>query len=59
MEREYFSINELSDKLGVHYNTIIKLIKTRKLTAVKIAGAWRVSGVALNAYLDKYSIKAV
>lgn len=59
MEREYYSVNELAEKLHVHYNTIVKLIKTRKLTAVKIAGTWRVSGVALETYLDKYSLKAV
>lgn len=59
MEREYYSINEVAEKLHVHYNTIVKLIKTRKLTAVKVAGSWRISGVALLAYLDKYSVKAV
>lgn len=56
MEREYFSIKEVAQKLHVHYNTIVKLIKTRKITAVKVAGAWRISGVAIDSYLDRYTI---
>jgi excisionase family DNA binding protein len=59
MEKQFFSVNEVATMLAVHYNTIIKLILSRKLTAVKVAGAWRVSQVALDEYINKNSVKAV
>ncbi|PUZ21775.1 hypothetical protein DCC81_24620 [Chitinophaga parva] len=53
-----FSPQEVADMWGVHYNTVVKAIKERRLTATKFEGAWRITQVALDAYIQKRTIKA-
>lgn len=59
MNREYYSIKEVAQKLNVHYNTVVKLINKRKIAAVKVCSSWRISGLAIDEYLKKHTIKAV
>lgn len=55
---KFYTINELAGLLSVHANTVAKLIRERNITAVKVAGVWRVSQIALDAYLDSRTVKA-
>lgn len=56
--RAYFTIKQVAEHLQVHSNTIAKLIRERKITAVKVAGVWRISQIALNAYLENRTVTA-
>lgn len=38
-----YTIKDVADKLKLHPNTVRKLIRTKKLKAVKIGRAWSIS----------------
>jgi excisionase family DNA binding protein len=54
----FYTVNEIASILRLHRNTIEIIIKSRKLTATKVGGVWRISQVALDAYLNKQTITA-
>lgn len=54
----FYTVNEIASVLRVHRNTVEIMIKSRKLTAVKVGGVWRISQVALDSYLNKQTITA-
>jgi len=39
-ERQFLRINEVADMLGVHYNTIWRLIKEGVIPAKKVGKSW-------------------
>jgi len=39
MDKDYYSVNEFANKLGVHPNTIRRAIKTNRISALKIGKA--------------------
>lgn len=41
-ERQFLRISEVADMLGVHYNTIWRLIKEGSIPAVKIGRSWHI-----------------
>jgi len=55
---KYYTINQIAELLNVHANTVAKLIRERSITAVKVAGVWRVSQIALDKYIDSRTVKA-
>jgi excisionase family DNA binding protein len=54
----FYTLNEISAILRVHRNTVEIMIKSRRLTATKVGGVWRISQIALDSYLDKQTITA-
>lgn len=52
MEKGYFTVDEVAEKLGVHTKTIRRYIYSGKLSAQKIGGQWRVTEEALDQYLQ-------
>jgi excisionase family DNA binding protein len=55
---KYYSVNELAERFSVDHKTIRRLIRTGKLSAVKIAGAIRVAENDLFTYLAGASVPA-
>jgi excisionase family DNA binding protein len=54
----FYTVNEIASILRIHRNTVEIIIKSRKLTATKIGGVWRISQIALDSYLNKQTITA-
>jgi len=52
MEKTYYTIDQVADKVGVHTKTIRRHIYSGKLSAKKIGGQWRVTEENLNDYLN-------
>ena len=52
MEKEYYSVEEAAEKIGVHPKTVRRYIYAGKLEAQKIAGQWRVYNYAIDHYLN-------
>jgi excisionase family DNA binding protein len=52
MEKDYYSVEEAAEKIGVHPKTVRRYIYAGKLEAQKIAGQWRVYNYAIDHYLN-------
>ena len=52
-----YSINDLIELLQVSRKTILNLIKKGELTGFSIGGRYRVTQVALEAYIEKNKIQ--
>ena len=42
LERDFYTLQDVADLLGFHYNTIRRMVKSGELPAVKFGKAWRV-----------------
>ena len=49
---EYLTVEEVAKNLRVSTDTILRLIKARKLVAYKVSGVWRIMPDDLQRYLD-------
>ncbi len=54
-----FSVRQVADQLGVHPETIRRLIHDGRLDAVRVGRVLRVQGHALDGYLARHRIKPV
>ena len=52
-EKEFLSLEEVADKLGVTYQLVYKLARSGDLPAVRLGKLYRVSTADLNAYLEE------
>jgi excisionase family DNA binding protein len=52
MEKEFFSLEEVADKLGVTYQLIYRLVRSGELPAVRLGKLYRVPSAALESYLQ-------
>ena len=52
-EKEFYSLEEVADKLGVTYQLIYRLVRTGELPAARLGKLYRVSGADLDAYLER------
>lgn len=57
MTSDYFTIDQVSEKLGIHAKTVRRYISNGKISAQKIAGSWRINPESLNIYLDSCDSK--
>lgn len=53
IKKEIVTIKEVKDYLKVSKSTIYDLIKTEQLEAVKIRSCYRITRVALKAFIEK------
>ena len=51
-DKEYMSLEEVADMLGVTYQLVYKLARSGELPAVRLGKLYRVSRADLNAYLE-------
>ena len=42
LERDFYTLQDVAELLGFHYNTIRRMVKSGELPAVKFGKAWRV-----------------
>lgn len=50
---EFYTVEQISTLLKVHWQTVLNYIKSGKLTAVKLGKGYRVSGESLKDFLTK------
>ena len=55
--KEVYTVPELAKILQLHRNSIVKLIKNKKLQAIKIGKLYRVTDRALEKFLDSSGVK--
>ena len=52
MSQTYLTIDQVSEKLGIHPKTVRRYINSGKISAQKIAGTWRIHPDSLDFYLN-------
>jgi len=52
-DKEYLSLEDVADKLGVTYQLIYKLVRSGALPAVRLGKLYRVSAADLDEYLQR------
>ena len=52
-EKEFLSLEEVAEKLGVTYQLVYKLARSGDLPAVRLGKLYRVSAVDLDVYLEE------
>lgn len=55
MDRNYYTVEQISQMLKIHPKTIQRYIREGKLRATKIGKSWRVSGHDLSKFTEKAS----
>ena len=58
MDSNGISLNEAAEKLGVHYMTAYRYVRTGRLPATKIGGTWCVATDDLEKFIDRPSTQA-
>ena len=56
-EQDFYTAQELADKLQVNIMTIYRYIKAKKLNAYKIGKEYRIDKVEFEAFLKRVSTK--
>ena len=52
MSKEFFTIDQVAAKLGVHPKTVRRYISSGRMVAQKIAGTWRITPKSLTAFFN-------
>ena len=58
-DKNYLSLEEVADALGVTYQLIYKLVRSGELPAARLGKLYRVSRADLHAYLERSKREAV
>lgn len=53
------TLDEVAEYLRCSVMTVRRLIRTRQLQAIKVRGQWRIRATALEAYIQRNTLKAV
>lgn len=53
MAKDYYSIQEAADTLGVGYNVMYRMVSTKEIRAAKIGNSWRIFREDFEEYLAK------
>lgn len=56
--KEYLSLKEAAERLGVEYKTVWRLVNQGKLPAGKVMGVWRISESDLDAFFKQQKVLA-
>lgn len=57
MEKDYYTVEELAEKLQVHWQTILNYIRADKLEAIKLGKGYRISKESFEEFLRKQSTR--
>jgi len=52
MTSEFYTIEQVSETLGIHQKTVRRYIGSGKISAQKIGGSWRINPDSLNIFLE-------
>jgi hypothetical protein len=58
MADQSITLNEAAEKLGVHYMTAYRYVRTGRLDAIKVGGEWRLSPADLESFMSASSAPA-
>lgn len=50
---KFLTVEEIATKLQIHWQTVLKYIKSGKLRAVKLGRGYRVDPVDLNTFIEQ------
>lgn len=53
MENKYYTVSEISEILKIHWQTVLRYIKSGKLEAVKLGKGYRISEKALDNFKNQ------
>lgn len=56
MERDYLTVEQISEMLNIHPKTIQRYIREGKLRAIKVGKGWRVSGHDLSVFIESNKV---
>jgi excisionase family DNA binding protein len=56
MDKDYRTVEQISEMLNIHPKTIQRYIREGKLRAVKVGKSWRVSGHDLSVFIESNSV---
>jgi excisionase family DNA binding protein len=57
MEKEYFSVKEIADKLGVSVDTVQGLIRRKELVAYKVGNTYRIKKEDFDKFMEERRTK--
>ncbi|MFV0363005.1 MAG: helix-turn-helix domain-containing protein [Suipraeoptans sp.] len=52
MEKDYYTVEQVSELLNIHPKTIQRYIREGKLPAAKLGKSWRINGHDLSVYIE-------
>lgn len=52
MKEKFYTVDDISNMLGMHKKTIQRYIREGKIRAVKVGKAWRISGHDLSGFME-------
>lgn len=55
--KEIYTVEEIAKALQLHRNSVIKLIKTKKLQTIKIGKLYRITDIMLERFLNSSGVK--
>jgi excisionase family DNA binding protein len=55
MNKDYYTVNQISNMLNIHPKTIQRYIREGKLRAAKVGKGWRVTGHDLSVFIENGS----
>lgn len=50
LDRDFFTVYEVADLLGFHFQTVLKMIRSGELPAKKYGRSWRIRKADLQAF---------
>lgn len=59
MNKDYYTVDEISNMLNIHPKTIQRYIREGKLRAAKIGKSWRITGHDLSTFIENDSYKSL
>jgi len=59
MDKDYRTVEQISELLNIHPKTIQRYIREGKLRAIKVGKSWRVSGHDLSVFMEGNNVNSV
>lgn len=57
MKKEYYTVEELAEKLQVHWQTILNYIRSGELEALRLGKGYRISKSSFDKFVSNRSTK--
>lgn len=57
MKKDYYTVEELAEKLQVHWQTILNYIRSGELEAMKLGKGYRISDASFESFVKSRSTR--
>ena len=54
----FYTVDQVASMLGIERHSVIRLITTRKMSAVVVGRLWRITQTNIDDYVKKFTVKA-